>query len=425
MAWETPRTIALRGKLAFDPTTRRIGLRLRTFLALLLAVIAAAATAQRLEGFDWRYAKPDFRIFYSWGIDRLDGRDIWAEPAVGIVRPGINRRFCNFTPFFVEAFTPLARLSQRTGHLVWQGIVLGSLIVALVLLARGIDPPLDVATTAIFVSLVVVSQTTCEVLKWSQMSPLLLLPMVISWFASHRDRPMVAGFGLAVAVLLKLYPGAVAGYLLLKRRWLDLGWTAAFCAAGILLSGPSNWVNMFTRGIPPSLPWILTRNSLHASVLPVVHSLLAHSAPTGAFRTLHAQQSPWRVVLAVTAVIDLVLIAVTAFATTRADGNMEQDGIVFGLWLGLSVMLSPLAWRHDVPLFFPLYLFAALSIARLLAIRVAWTRADFISGCALFAGCLAIELIHSIPDPNPQLILAMLIFVASLLILRARIALKI
>ncbi|HVA81471.1 MAG TPA: glycosyltransferase family 87 protein [Candidatus Binataceae bacterium] len=419
MALETPRTTGFQATPGFDSTKRRTGLRLRAVLALVLAIVAGYSTAQRLEGFDWRYTKPDFRIFYSWGIDRLDGRDIWAEPAAGMVRPGISRRFCNFTPFFVEAFTPLAHLSQRTGHRVWQGIVLGGLIAALVLLARGIEPPLDVATTVIFVSLVVVSQTTREVLKFSQMSPLLLPPMVISWLASRRGRPMVAGLALAAAVLLKLYPGAFAGYLLLKRRWLELGWTAVFCAAGIALSGPGNWVNMFTLGIPPSLPWILTRNSLHASVLPVVHSLLAHSA------LFMRGNPPWRAVLAVTAVIDLVLIALVACATFRADDNVEQDGIVFGLWLGLCVMLSPLAWRHDLPLFFPLYLFAALAIVRLLAIQAAWTRADFISGCALLAGSSAIELIHSIPDPNPQLILAMLIFVASLLILRARIALRI
>jgi|SRR5208282_420410 len=220
---------------------------LPTILAVVLAIVAAHTTARRIAGFSWRYSRPDFRTFYSWSIDRRDGKNIWTEPAVGMVRPGMIRRFCNFTPFFVEAFSPLARFNAPTAHAIWQGVLLTSLVGALVLLARGIDPSLDVSTTVIFVALALFFQTTREVLKWSNMEPVLLLPLVISWLAMRRSRPPIAGLGLAVAILLKLFPGGFAGYLLFKRRWRELGWTAVFCLAGIAISGPQNWVDLFSH----------------------------------------------------------------------------------------------------------------------------------------------------------------------------------
>lgn len=96
--------------------------------------------------------------------------------------------------------------------------------------------------------------------------------------------------------------------------------------------------------------------------------------------------------------------------------------MVFGLWLALSVMLSPLSWRYDLIFLFPLYLFAGLNAPGLLKILRSRPEVDLIAAGALFAVSIATELIHNVPNPNPQLILVMLVFAASLLILRARIA---
>jgi uncharacterized membrane protein YgdD (TMEM256/DUF423 family) len=88
-------------------------------------------------------------------------------------------------------------------------------------------------------------------------------------------------------------------------------------------------------------------------------------------------------------------------------------------------MVSPLSWLHDLILLFPLFLFSALNAPRMLEIWRSRTGADLIAAGALFAVSIASELIGTVPNPNPQLILAMLVFAGSLLILRARIAARV
>ncbi|MGH7923940.1 MAG: hypothetical protein ACREQH_05025 [Candidatus Binatus sp.] len=58
-----------------------------------------------------RYDDVDFAIFYGWWTDYSAGGDPWKVQATKPeLRSGLERpHFCNYTPFFVEVFSPLAR----------------------------------------------------------------------------------------------------------------------------------------------------------------------------------------------------------------------------------------------------------------------------------------------------------------------------
>ena len=80
------------------------------------------------------------------------------------------------------------------------------LVAAVLLLARGNDPPLGAAPTIIVLSLVLLSRQFAGALVDAQVTPMLLVLLSASWFCARRERPAAAGLCLALAALLKLYP---------------------------------------------------------------------------------------------------------------------------------------------------------------------------------------------------------------------------
>ena len=77
--------------------------------------------AQRLHGVRNRYNEVDFVRDYGWWTIYSSGGDPWIVTADrSELRPGLDRpRFCNYTPVFVEVFSPLARLDQKTAFWLW------------------------------------------------------------------------------------------------------------------------------------------------------------------------------------------------------------------------------------------------------------------------------------------------------------------
>lgn len=211
---------------------------LRIALAIVLATVALKVTVRRLDHFAWRYNSYDFDQLFDWGTRYRAGQDIWSPHQEGELRPGEPRRIYNQPPAFVEAFAPLTLLDKRLAHWIWQIAQLAFLALALWLVAREIDPPLDPATVVIFIALALMFQSVRKMLFNGQLSPLLLLSMVIAWICARRGRPAAAGFSLAIATLLKLYPG----------RWPSI----SYCASdGACCGGP--WGSSSSASLQPGL----------------------------------------------------------------------------------------------------------------------------------------------------------------------------
>ena len=84
--------------------------------AAILAIVATLSLAQRLRAVPHRYDDVDFVFDYGWWTDYSSGGDPWQC----VHHQGSNcgpvssvHAICNNTPFFVEVFSPLARLDQK------------------------------------------------------------------------------------------------------------------------------------------------------------------------------------------------------------------------------------------------------------------------------------------------------------------------
>ncbi len=309
--------------------------------AVILAALAILHIVQTLRRLSERYALYDFAGYYRWGQSFQSGIEWWA------------RSHCNYTPFFVGAFAPLTRIDAPSLHLGWQVFQVACLIVAIILIVRGAGI-FSASAIVVLASVAVLSRTSDEVLFFGQFAPLLLVLMAGSWRLARANRDAASAMLLAIAILLKLYPGILLGYYLVCRKWRLLIWTAVFLAAGILASGLANWYGLVVYGMPHSGA-ILARGFWRdrVSLFNLVWGLEAAIATPS-----------WWTVFIPTNALGLVLVIVTALEAIAAR-ERAFDGIYFSLWLALGLLLAPIAWHHEIVLLFPLYFFGALSVARI------------------------------------------------------------
>ena len=379
--------------------------------AAILAIVAALSFAQRIRAVTHRYDDVDFAIFYGWWTDYSSGGDPWVVQSKKIdLRPGLSRpHYCNYPPFFVEVFSPLARLDQKTAFWIWEAAQMLCLVGAVLMLARANAPPLGAAPTIIVLALVILSRQFAGALVAAQVTPMLLALLSASWFCARRERPAAAGLCLAIAALLKLYPAGAAGYFLFGRRWRALAWTIGFFAAGVLLTNPLRWIELATLELPVSYH-IVARSEL--TVLAFVRKCVAHLAGT----TIAA--APLFAVFAITALIDLALLAIAAAATITGRERADLDGLIFGLWVALALLMSPLAWIPETLLLLPAYLFGMLAAWDGFQPREAARQIALIAGAAMLAACIATALIKAVPHPGFPVLLAA--YLGAALIFRAR-----
>jgi hypothetical protein len=380
--------------------------------ATVLAIVAAVSLAQRIPAASHRYDDLDFDTFYGWWTDYSNGINPWVGQSkqVDSQHHLSRRRDCNYTPFFVEVFSPFARLDQKTAFWFWEVTQMICLVAAVLLLARGNDPPLGAAPTIIVLSLGLLSRQFAGELVHAQVTPTLLVLLSASWLCARRDRPAATGLCLALAALVKLYPVTVGGFFLFNRRWRTLGWAIGFFVAGVMLTNPAHWIELATQGLSVSYRQVAESE---LTVLAFVRKSIAHLAGTT------IATAPLSAVIAITALIDLALLAIAAAATTMSRGRADLDGLLFGMWVALALLMSPLAWIHETLLLIPAYLFGTLAAWEGLQRREATRHILLIAGSVILAGCIATALIKALPHPGFAMLLGSYFGVA--LIFRARV----
>jgi hypothetical protein len=387
-------------------------LPITTIAATVLAIAAAVSLAQRIPAASHRYDDLDFETFYGWWTDYSSGINPWVGQSKRIdSRPGLPRkRDCNYTPFFVEVFSPFALLDQKTAFWMWEASQMICMVAAVLLLARGNDPPLGAAPTIIVLSLALLSRQFAGELVHAQVTPTLLVLLSASWFCARRERPAAAGMFLALAALVKLYPVTVGGFFLFDRRWRTLGWAIGFFAAGVMLTNPVHWIELATQGLSVSYQQVAVSE---LTVLAFVRKGIAHLAGT------KIAGAPLSAVIATTALIDLALLAVAAAATTMSRGRADLDGLLFGMWVALALLMSPLAWIHETLLLLPAYLFGTLAALDGFQRRDSTHQILLIAGSVVLTGCIATALIKALPHPEFAMLLGS--YFAAALIIRARV----
>lgn len=178
---------------------------------------------------------PDFEYFYK------AGRSI---AVAGVIDPGydlvagvvVERGTLDwYWPFVHRLMSVFAVLPYRSAGYAWVVLNVLAILATIWMLGRHVSdlPPQDWAVTQLVPFLLLFVYWMWE-LRLNQINALTMLLMVGSYVAWEKGRPAQAGFWIGLAVLLKITPGLLVVWYVLKRQWRTVG----VALLTILLAGP-------------------------------------------------------------------------------------------------------------------------------------------------------------------------------------------
>jgi hypothetical protein len=245
-------------------------------------------------------------------------------------------------PSSVLLALPFAFLSYSDAFLVWNLISLLALVLSLWLVIRQLDIPF----TAWSLLPTIVLLTWCNPFRqhiFQGQINLLLLPLFVGiWAADRSGRPDLAGVLLGLATAIKLFPGFLFVYYLLRRQWKVLGIGTLTVAAVTGLTAAVLGVDTYTSYVHDVLPQVQEFKDWWANI-----SLFGFWSKLFLGQSGHViplYQSP--ILAAAGAYVSCALvIGVLSWVVWRARTRTQQD-LAFALTLTTMLLVSPIAWDH-------------------------------------------------------------------------------
>jgi hypothetical protein len=294
-----------------------------------------------------------------------------------------------YPPSFILCFEPLTWLSPLPAYWLWIAMNMVFLATALYLLLDGLPRDTDLRLALLGLAILYAPITYNFYYAQTQILILLLLILCMRWLGSGRHA--LAGLILALAVLLKVFPVILMGYLILRRQGKAIVYTGLGLIFGgvvtLTLVGVERSLHFFQ--VLPSLtsPYWLSRSD-NVALGAMVSRLFWFSADLGNSGVEFARRA------AVT-IAEVSLLALTVRVTLGSSKPPDnRDEHVIALWVITAILLSPTAWFHYLVLL--LIPFAVLTRQRLrgeASLRAAWLGlASYLTAEVLMAVLIAVSL---------------------------------
>ncbi len=256
-------------------------------------------------------------------------------------------------PFYL-LYRPLARLDFQTGYLVHVWLGLGLYAVGVVTLTRALipEPRLAWAMSALLAAGGLVLGPGVDNLWLGQVGHHLTFALCMAFVLGSTGRPAGAGFFLALAVLLKLYPALLALYFLRRGNWKVVAWMAGTLVALGLISGLTWGFGHYAH----FLEWAARTG---------YRSVLSNQSLMGLLALLFGEDaSPGLKVFNLLALIGTSAGLLAAGRRWGGDSKTSR-ALEFSAWVMASTILAPLSWaHHHLVLILPLLAFASLTCGK-------------------------------------------------------------
>ncbi len=309
-----------------------------------------------------------------------DFRDFWNNAvhfrATGAI--AADRGVHNYLPFFTIFMAPWGFLPLRVAAVLFVlfSLALFALTVCLVevLLHDGAGrTPRPALLVALGLALPYVY--ACAVV--GNLGLLLLFLVVATWFLAERGHEWEAGLALGLATVIKLLPGVLIVFFLLKRRWR----LAAAAAAVTLVLGLGlplatlGWrrtlaehEGFYRRAVEQHSAYqtITSDKPIKANygnnALPIVLRRLLSPVNAGGESQppllVNVTDLPGPTIFGIYAALVVVLVGLSVVCTFRVrrrwldatPGEMDLLRAQFSVWCCLMLLASPLVWTHYLPL---------------------------------------------------------------------------
>jgi hypothetical protein len=368
--------LAKQGYGASFPVSRILG---NPAVAGLLMVCAIAYLLMLLFQLRGREKQMDFAAFYVWGDALRQGVDPYSTSLVPLAdKLGMTLGCCHenahyaldspttagplfrshccydragYPPLFVACWVPVSYLSAGAAYWLWQGFQFFSLAFVLYLLV-GADQTLSIATRVSLMSLGALFYPVYQNMYFAQPQVSILLGMVIVQHLLAREAEARAGLLLAFLAHMKLYPIALAAYLVIRGRWRAIAWLGVGIVAGIVLAGLTAGWSSITEF--PALMRSLSNDVRQQSIRANVQEL------AGWLILIFPQKWTWLMVM----LGEGAAVAIAAWCTFKSNAELHGDAAAFSIWVVLAALVGP-GWTHyGVMLLMPFALIAACAVRR-------------------------------------------------------------
>jgi hypothetical protein len=337
----------------------------RTHTVVLLSAVAFLHTILLIAHLRDRVTRFDFSVFFASAVAMRSGMNPYladlrqiGDPLHLEIWPLIHT---TSTPTFLLGFIPFAYVPEREGYWIWFGITIAALSVAIALMLVGVKSGLPSPLNWVLLDAILLYPPLNDHLAFAQVQILLLMLLLLVMRALANGRDVAAGFILAFAVMLRAFPLVLALYLIVTRRWRTLlSMTIGIGVIGSVTVAGVGWniVSTFVEGAALSV-------SHHPVSLPINVALGAFV--TRLFWYVFGPALSAGVELARKAAVILIGLAVVSLsirATLRTADGRDSSLRAFGLWIVVSIMLSPIAWIHYLVLFLIPFVQIAISANR-------------------------------------------------------------
>ena len=251
-----------------------------------------------------------------------------------------------FTEHWVQAHPPVMTLFVApfvagVGILGTQVVVLllslAALALTLVLLGRGLEWQLARRQWLILVLAVLGAEPVVTSLRSGQTGLLLGALMVAGWYALKRGRPLTAGVAVGLATGLKLFPGLLLIYFLLRQRKAFVAAAGTLLVLALLVGTLTGWHTFAeyaatTRGVVDKYAQYPNNLSLLGLA---ARALEAPGEASGKARVFFY-------LLAVAAVVAACRVS----GGPRREEDKRSLDYEYALFVALMPLLSPISWDH-------------------------------------------------------------------------------
>ena len=313
----------------------------RPWSVFALSAISVVYLAALLLSTQRHFNGADFANYYVYALGMRKGLNVYTTDLSSLAASiGLDMGYWSwgtYPPTFILCFEPLSLLSPRAAWWVWAALNVALLSVGLWLL---LNDGFDLASGLVLGALAILYAPLTIHFHFAQAQILILTLLILAVHSIRRGREVAAGSSLALAILLKVYPLLLVGYLVVRRRWSVLLYTGLTFGIGLGVTCAFVGVDR-TVAFPHAISTLTQQVGLpnNVSVASMISRAFWHFFSRSNSLADHARRAA---VLA----SSLGVLILTMWATFNFHGEVDENDPAFALWVVAMVLLSPTAWVH-------------------------------------------------------------------------------
>ncbi len=321
---------------------------------LILAAVLLIYFVVRVQSFEFAFyrglaAPADLAQDYIGARQLLAGKSVYPADFTEIYKDlfresprlsDINLVVNAHPPFVSMLLFPLGFLSFENAAVIYTLITIACMFFTIFLLLKSEDISLIYFP---FIALFTLAwQPFQSNLMWGQISVLVTLFVTIGWFFSKKRHETMSGVFIALATMLKFYPGLLIVYFLINKRWKAFLVSITTAGAILLLALIVTRYDLF-HFISNIMPQDIKNSQANLANLSINGFFSKLFLPTiGNYFTLFV--SPF--------LNDLLFYAAVVLLLLYSALHIKEynNDLGFSLFIILSLLLSPLCWDHSLTL---------------------------------------------------------------------------